>query len=140
MGLDFFPVSTGGMRSGFAHKTLESQFHFFPCSLQRCILHYRGPLGPDCHQRQRKEIQMNKLSLQNRIIRSRGFASYFILVVEILAGLLSLFLLTVLLEPVTVFVNFSSLFLLSNEMLIFWRASEVHDGQFIVRQHDELMN
>ncbi|GBN65147.1 hypothetical protein AVEN_107362-1 [Araneus ventricosus] len=57
MGLDFVPTRIGGMGQELEIK------HRIPnsackCSLQmtflHCILHYRGPLGPDCHRCQLK--------------------------------------------------------------------------------------
>ncbi|GBN08369.1 hypothetical protein AVEN_55592-1 [Araneus ventricosus] len=81
MGLDFVPASTCGMGPEFAHKTLEFQFRVSLIIVNdqsnHCndhILHYRGALGPDCHQRQRKKIQMTESSLQIQIIRNRGVA------------------------------------------------------------------
>ncbi|GBM96668.1 hypothetical protein AVEN_29486-1 [Araneus ventricosus] len=69
MGLDFVPASTGGMEPSLAHKTLESQFRFSLISANDAFF-----MGPDCHQRQRKEIQMNELSLQTQNVRIRGVA------------------------------------------------------------------
>ncbi|GBN50447.1 hypothetical protein AVEN_121337-1 [Araneus ventricosus] len=71
MGLDFDPARTSGMGPEL-EKKFGIPIPFFLAQCKSCILHYRCPLRPYCHQRERKETEMNELSLQAQNISSRG--------------------------------------------------------------------